>query len=377
MNVETDPVRLLSLAARLGWRGVGLVEPNPPVGAVIVRDGRIIGMGHHRRFGGPHAEREAIDNCRFRGEDPRGATLAVTLEPCAHQGKQPPCVGAIVEAGIARVIIACRDPHEEAGGGAAWLRKQGVAVDFVSACQAANDLNSPYVKRLTRGMPWVIAKWAQTLDGRVATRTGESKWISGPRARRRVHVLRARVDAIITGLGTVMADDPMLTARDVRHVRRIARRVVTDPDLEIPLDRAVVRSARNIPLTIACDATLADADITHDKRQALVRAGAEILPVPASGHALDLAALLRLLADRHRAANVLIEAGPGLLGAMFAADLIDECVVYVAPMLLGDDLARTVQTGRIVESLSAARRFRLVRARRIDNDMELVYRKPT
>lgn len=370
-----DALDMLTLAARLAYRGVGHVERNPPVGAVIIRDGRILGMGHHRRFGHLHAERDAIANAKSRGHDTRGATVYVTLEPCAHTGKQPPCTEAIIEAGITRVIAACEDPNLAGCGGANVLRAKGVQVEFINDCTSANDLNAPYLKRITTGLPWIIAKWAQTLDGRVATRTGESKWISGPRARRRVHVLRARVDAILTGLGTVLADDPMLTARDVRHVRRIARRVVTDADLEMPLTCNLIRTARDVPLTIACDATLATADITRDKRRAIEAAGAEILPTPASGRAIDLAVMLRTLAERHHVANVLVEAGPGLLGAMFAADLIDECIVHIAPMLLGDDLAQAVQTGRIVESLTAARRLRLCRAKRIDNDMELIYRR--
>ena len=370
-----DVTHMLTLAARLAHRGLGRVEPNPPVGAVIVRDGCILGMGHHRRYGDLHAEREAIANAMSRGHNPRGATMVVTLEPCAHHGKQPPCVDAIIDAGLARVVAACEDPHPKGRGGADVLRSRDVAVEFVTDCTPVNQLNAPYLKRVTTGLPWVIAKWAQTLDGRVATRTGESKWISGPRARRRVHILRARVDAILTGLGTVIADDPMLTAREVRHARRIARRVVADADLEIPLACNLLRTAGDVPLTIACDATLATADITLDKRRAIRAAGAEILPTPAIARAIDLARVLRDLADRHQAANVLVEAGPGLLGAMFAADLIDECVVYVAPLLLGDDLAQAVQTGRIVESLTAARRLKLLRAQRIDDDMELIYRR--
>lgn len=366
---------MLSLAARLAHRGLGLVEPNPPVGAVIVRDGRIIGMGHHRRFGGPHAEREAITNCLAGGADPRGATMYVTLEPCAHRGKQPPCVDAITEAGIARVVAASRDPHATAAGGAETLIARGVIVDFVTSCAASNEINAPYLKRMRTGLPWVIAKWAQTLDGRVATRTGESKWISGPRARRRVHALRGRMDVILTGLGTVIADDPMLTARDVPHVRRVARRVVADPDLEMPMRCQLVRTAREVPVHVACDETLLRAEITNTTRSLLCASGIKLMPVRGSSGALDLASLLSTLAQELDASNVLVEAGPGLLGSMLAADLVDECVVYVAPIMLGDDLARTVQTGRIVESLSAARRFRLVRMRRVDDDVELVYRK--
>lgn len=370
---------MLDLAARVASRGAGLVEPNPMVGAVIARDGRILGIGHHRRFGGPHAEREAIDDCRRRGEDPRGATFYVTLEPCSHWGKQPPCVDAVLEAGLARVVMARRDPSPVSGGGMERLRAAGVRVEVCERSPAATNLSAPFVKRITTGLPWVIAKWAQTIDGRIATRTGESKWISNDRARARVHRLRSRVDAILTGVGTVLADNPMMTARrasgEPRKVRRIARRVVADTDLDLPPDTALVRSARDVPVLIACAKELATASITADRRARLLDAGVEILGVRAGAVGVDLKELLKLLVTRHDATNVLVEAGPGLLGSLLEAGLVDEAVVYVAPMLLGDELARAAATGRVAESLSAGRRFALWRVRRLGDDVELTYRR--
>src|SRR5262245_31119451 len=206
---------MLDLAARLALLGAGRVEPNPMVGAALVHDGRVIGLGHHHRFGDLHAERAAMINCRKRGNDPRGSTLYVTLEPCRHFGKQPPCTDAIIEAGISRVIYAREDPAEVSGGGAAVLRAHGIPCDLSSLSPFATGISDPFVKRIRTGLPWVTAKWAQTIDGRIATRTGESKWISGELARRRVHRLRGSVDAILTGIGTADTDDQMLTARAV------------------------------------------------------------------------------------------------------------------------------------------------------------------
>ena len=367
----------LDLAARLGLRGGGDVEPNPMVGAVLVNDGRLVGCGHHRRFGGPHAEREALDDCSRRGETASGATCYVTLEPCNHHGKQPPCAAALADAGVARVVYARADPDPAAAGGARFLGARGVRCEQSDASPLATGLAAPFAKRIATGLPWVIAKWAQTIDGRIATRTGESKWISGAPARVRVHRLRARVDAVLTGIGTVLADDPMLTARDVSRVRRVARRVVADTDLDIPLTSALVRTAREWPTIVACERSLTLVTFSARKRAAFDQAGVELLSVAdhAPGRGLDLRELLTLLARHHGVATVLVESGPGLLGSLFDDDLIDEAVVYVAPMLLGDELARSVAVGRVAASLTQARRFRLCRVKRLGDDVELTYRR--
>lgn len=367
---------MLNLAARHAWRGLGEVEPNPMVGAVVAdADGRVLGVGHHRRFGGWHAEREAIESAVSAGHDVRGATMYVTLEPCAHEGKQPPCAELLIERGIVRVVIAEADPNPVAAGGAERLRAAGVRVEFCEGCRLAAGVTRPFLKRVRTGLPWVVAKWAQTIDGRVATRTGESKWISGPLARARVHRLRSRVDAVVTGIGTVLADDPMLTARGVTRVRRLARRVVCDTDLDVPLDAAVVRTAREVPTTIVCEAELATAEITGAKRAALARAGVDVLGVRAGALGVDLEAMLRGLADRHGVATAMIEAGPGLLGSFLDADLIDEAVVYLSPLLLGDELAKSVAAGRVAPTLHAGRRMELLRVKRLGDDVELIYRR--
>lgn len=366
---------MLDLAARVACRAEGYVGENPLVGAVLVREGRVIGIGHHRRFGQLHAERAAILDCKRRGEDPRGATMYVTLEPCAHTGKQPPCADLVIESGIAEVVCARRDPNPIAAGGAKRLEQAGVRVRFTSASGAAIAIADPFVKRVTTGLPWVIAKWAQTIDGRIATRSGESKWISSDRSRRRVHAIRARVDAVLTGMGTVLADNPMLTARDVRRVRSRAIRVVADSDLDIPEDSSLVRSAREVRTVVACEKELATAEITREKRMRLAMAGVLVIGVAPRGSGIDLRELLAELRKQCGVSSVLVEAGPGLIGSMIDGDLIDELRVYVAPLMLGDEMARSAAAGRIAPSLSAAHRYELMRAKRIENDLEVVYRR--
>ena len=272
------------------------------VGAVLVRDGVVLGMGHHRRFGGLHAEREALADCRRRGNDPRGSTVFVTLEPCCHHGKQPPCTEALIEAGVARVVYARPDPHETSGGGAGVLRRAGIACELCEESPLATRLSDPFVKRVTTGLPWVIAKWAQTADGRLVTRADEPRWISNPHSLKRVHRLRARVDAVITGIGTVLADDPLLNARGVRRVRRIAKRVVLADHRRLPPDSKVARG----------------------------EGAGEVLVFDNPTGKADLRATLHALVADHDATTVLLECGPTLLAAFAAAGLIDEAFVYAA-----------------------------------------------
>ncbi|MBY0261257.1 MAG: bifunctional diaminohydroxyphosphoribosylaminopyrimidine deaminase/5-amino-6-(5-phosphoribosylamino)uracil reductase RibD [Phycisphaerales bacterium] len=367
-----DDKKMLDLAARLAFRAAGYVEPNPMVGCVIARDGAVLGMGHHRRFGGPHAEVEAINDCVRLGNQTRGATAYVTLEPCAHMGKQPPCVDALFSAGIARVVCARRDPDPRAAGGAEQLAASGVACEFTSVSSDATHLSDPFVKRVRTGLPWVIAKWAQTIDGRVATRTGESKWISCEASRRRVHRLRARVDAVVTAIGTILSDDPILTARGGWTRRRVARRVVIDPGLEIPENALMVQTLGEAPLTIVC----ADESLRSQSAKVgvLTALGAEVISLGMNDE-VDVEAILRHLSEVHEATNVLVEAGPGLLGRLFDADLVDEAHVYIAPKLLADESAKPAARGRVAERLSDAKVYGLERVKRIEDDVWAVYRR--
>ncbi len=371
----SDDARFLSLAGRLALRGQGDVEPNPLVGCVIVRRGVILGMGHHRRFGQAHAEQEALDDCARRGHDAAGATVYCTLEPCACAGRQPACVDALISARVARVVYARSDPTPGKGGGAGRLRGAGITAELSDANPLATGVSAPFIRRATTGLPWVVAKWAQTIDGRVATRSGESQWISGERARARVHRLRARVDAILTGIGTVLGDDPLLTARGVHRRRRHAARVVADTDLDIPIQCQLVRTARDHPTIVSCARELASAEIARPKRESLQALGVTVLGVRAAegGRGIDLRELLIALRARG-CSNVLVEAGPGLVGSLLEADLIDEAVVHVAPLLLGDELARSAAAGRVVESLTAGRALSLWRVKSLGADVELVYR---
>jgi diaminohydroxyphosphoribosylaminopyrimidine deaminase / 5-amino-6-(5-phosphoribosylamino)uracil reductase len=361
--VQLDAKNLLDLAARLALRGRGDVEPNPLVGAVIVKDGAIIGRGHHRKYGGLHAETEALADCRGRGADPRGATLYVTLEPCDHFGKQPPCTKAIVESGIVRVVIARSDPNPVSSGGAESLRRAGLDVEFTSASDLAIRISDPFVKRITTGLPWVIAKWAQTPDGRLTLPPTESRWISNELSRRRVHRLRSRVDVVLTGIGTVEADDPLLTTRDVPRIRRVARRVVLDTNLKLGYGTALVRTARTSPVLVLCDAAnLARDNQARSKALVLASAHVAVQGIPRRGEHLDLRAALETLASQYQAANVLVEAGPRLLKSFLDQGLADELVVYV---------------GAAPRTFEAPEHhgFQVWRTRRLGDDVELRYRR--
>lgn len=371
---------LLNLAAKAALRGLGDVEPNPMVGAVISRDGVVLGIGHHRRFGGLHAEREAISNARARGHDLRGATIHVTLEPCSHFGKQPPCVDAVLEAGFARVVMARCDPHAVSGGGAEKLRARGVRVDEVPH-ELAMAVSAPFVRRVAPkpneiGLPWVIAKWAQTLDGRIATRQGDSKWISCAANRRRVHRLRACVDAIVTGIGTVMADDPLLTARDVARVRRRAKRIVLDGQLRLPLHSRLAQTAQEVPTIVVTTLAVNQSPQGQARKFELEDRGVQVHAVHSDSLGRpDVREVLGWLAVEHACTTVMIESGPTLLGSLFESELIDQALVHLSPMVIGDAEARAAVEGRDVPTLAGARWMRILRQHRIGTDIEMLLGK--
>jgi len=307
----------------LARRGEGRVEPNPMVGCVIVRDARIIGEGYHRRYGGSHAEVEALKRC---GRRARGATLYVTLEPCCHFGKTPPCVDALISAGIRKVVVALRDPNPIVSGrGLRKLKAAGIKVQTGVEAEAAARLAAPFATLMRLGRPYVIAKWAQDAHGGMTRPTGVSPWISCETSRRWAHRLRARVDAIIVGSGTVLRDDPMLTARGVVR-KRVASRVVLDSRLRTPLESGLVSTAADVPTLVFTTPAMAKAN----KARRLAAKSVHVVGVRARRGALDLRAVLGNLAARG-AMNVLVEGGPTLLAGFFEADLIDEANVFVAP----------------------------------------------
>lgn len=318
-------------ALALAERGRGSVEPNPLVGAVVLdAAGQFAGEGWHQRFGGPHAEVFAL---AAAGERARGGTLIVTLEPCCHHGKTPPCTTAIRNAGISRVVAAMSDPFPKvAGGGLAQLRAAGIAVD-VGVCEAeARQLNAPYLKLLHTGRPWVHAKWAMSLDGKIATRTGHSQWISGPAARQIVHELRGRMDAILVGRGTVVADDPLLTARPPGP--RVAARVVVSASGQLPDQCRLRQTVREAPVIIYTAQPHRLAGWAAD--------GAEIVAIQQPDGFVD--AILADLGQR-RFTNVLVEGGAGLLGAVCDAAAADEFHVFIAPKVIGGQAALSPVAG--------------------------------
>ncbi len=353
-------------AARLALRGHGGAEPNPLVGCVVVSvGGEIVGWGCHRQCGGPHAERMAL---RDAGAKARGATVYLTLEPCNHTGRTRPCTELLINAKVARVVIARRDPNPVAAGGAQRLESAGIEVDLLE-CAEAIAVSDPFAHRVATGLPWVVAKWAQTLDGRVATRAGESQWISGDVSRRLVHRERGRVDLVLTGIGTVRSDDPLLTARGVRR-RRIARRVVVDPKLEIPLTAQLVKGVREAPTHIACS----QSKLESRKAVALQAKGVDLIGIETNRKGLSLEALLRELVRRHDVTHVLVEAGPGLMGRLFKEKLVNEAWVFVAPKLLGDKEALAAVEGFAVEKLEKATALTLRSVHQRGGDLVLRYR---
>ncbi|UCD76635.1 MAG: bifunctional diaminohydroxyphosphoribosylaminopyrimidine deaminase/5-amino-6-(5-phosphoribosylamino)uracil reductase RibD [Phycisphaerales bacterium] len=369
---RAQDLKYLHRAARLALRGHGGSEPNPLVGCLVVSPRHeIVGWGYHRRCGEAHAEIHALQRAGSRAA---GATAYITLEPCNHHGRTPPCTGELIKAGVARVVIARRDPNPIAAGGIERLREGGIEVVIVDDCDPAMCITDGFARRVRSGLPWIIAKWAQTLDGRVATRSGESRWISNEASRRLVHRQRGRVDVILTGIGTVLADDPLLTARNVR-TRRIARRVVVDPQLQTPPEAKLVTTADRFPTTIAClEAGLADrAEVAGELRAA----GVEIIGIAQQQDEpgqLPLAPLLRMLVERYEASNVLVEAGPGLLSRLFRQRLVNDALVFIAPLILGDDEAEPCVTGRTVEQLTDGLPMRLLNTRRRGDDLIAHYR---
>ena len=343
--------RHMRRALALAERGKGSVSPNPTVGAVIVRDGNVVGEGWHAKLGDLHAEAAAIRDAAERESDLAGATIYVTLEPCAHEGRQPPCADAIAAAGIARVVIGSEDPTEKASGrGPGMLRDEGIEVSFMDGPEAtaARLANQPFRKHARTGMPHVMLKSAMTLDGRTATREGDSRWISGDASRELVHRWRAEVDAIAVGIGTALADDPLLTARGV-EVTRQPTRVVFDSRARLPVGSNLIRTATEAPVLVIAGADAPASDVDH-----LTNAGAEVVICGGEGPERIAPALAEL--GRRNLTSLLLEGGPRLAGAFTDAAQIDELRLFVAPLLLGGADAHPLLGGEGVGRLAAAER---------------------
>lgn len=366
ISTETDQVHL-TRAIELAQNGTGSVKPNPVVGAVIACDGEVLGEGWHERYGAAHAEVNAIEACGLA--DLGEATLYVSLEPCCHEGKTPPCTDAILQAGIRRVVVGSDDPTEKAAGrGLGILRDEGVEVVLADGELAtrARLLNQAFRKHARVGRPWVLFKSAMTLDGKVATSAGDSKWISGEDSRERAHRWRSEVDAVVVGIGTALADDPQLTARPEglpAEAERQPRRVVFDSLARIPPTSQLVGAAAHIPLTVVVSRAAARADT-----DALEAAGVQVVVATGENEPARVrSALDQLGADGVSA--VLLEGGPHLAGAFLDAGEIDEIRLFLAPLLLGGRTARDPLEGEGVESISQALRALTFDCERIGEDL--------
>ncbi len=366
MNTRAhDDQRFLAEALRLAARGLYSTRPNPRVGCVIVRDGAVVGRGFHHHAGGPHAEIVALGEA---GAAAAGATAYVTLAPCSHHGRTPPCVDALIAAGVTRVVQACDDPNPRVGEeGMARLRAAGIEVARGPHAAAARELNRGFMSRFERARPWVTLKTGMSLDGSTALANGRSRWITGEAARADVQRLRARSCAVMTGIGTVLADDPALTVRDARYDLGGCppARIVLDAALALPPTAQLFVDPAPVLVFTA----------SHDpaRRAALTAAGAVLETVPAApAGGVDLAAVLARLAARELN-EVLVEGGPRLAGALIAAGLVDELVCYVAPRLLGAG-ARGAFAWPDLESLDAGPRFEFVDLRRIGPDLRVIAR---
>jgi len=347
----------MARAVALAGRGRDTATPNPSVGCVITKAGRVIGEGWHAKAGEPHAEAMALAAC---SQSPEGATAYVTLEPCSHHGRTPPCADALAAARVGRVVAALEDPNPQVSGrGLARLREAGVRVETGLLADAAAQVHRGFLARMSRGRPWVRLKSAASLDGRIALANGESRWITGEAARRDVHALRARSCALLTGIGTVLRDDPELTVRHVPCSRQ-PRRVIVDSRLDLPPSAKILSGEPPLVLTVSED---------RARRAALEALGAEVVVVPADGAKTDLLAVARLLAERGFN-DVMVETGAKLNGSLLRAGVVDEIVLYLAPLLMGD-AAQGLFALPAFERLGEALRPRIVDVRAVGPDLRI------
>jgi diaminohydroxyphosphoribosylaminopyrimidine deaminase/5-amino-6-(5-phosphoribosylamino)uracil reductase len=354
----------MTLALEWAARGMNTTAPNPRVGCVIVRDGEVIGAGHTQPAGQAHAEIQALRDARERGNDVRGATAYVTLEPCNHHGRTPPCSDALVRAGLGRVVAAIEDPNPlVAGQGMAKLAANGIAVASGVMADAAYEMNIGFFSRMRRGLPWVRLKTAASLDGMTALHNGESQWITGPEARADGHAWRARACAILTGIGTVRADDPQLTVRGLETTRQ-PRRVIVDSKLEIAPDAKVLAGAASwIVAAVANPA----------KEAALREAGHEIIMLPNASGKVDLPALMREL-GRREINELHVEAGSKLNGSLIREGCVDELLVYLAPSLIG--AAQGMFALGALQTLDHRQRLKFHEVRQVGEDLRILARIP-
>lgn len=357
-------------ALRLAKLGEGSAEPNPMVGCVIVRDGEVVGKGYHHKFGGPHAEIDALQSMSDKTQA-KGGTAYVTLEPCCHHGKTGPCADALIEAGVTRVVVALDDPFPKVdGGGLKRLRDAGIEVSVGLMQAESEQICAPYLKRTRTGLPWVIAKWAMTIDGKIATVGGDSQWISNEKSRQEVHRLRSRVDAIAVGMGTVEKDDPMLNARSTDgDLQRIASRVVFCMHRLPAVDSKLVKTARQIPVRL-----IVGNEVNENELTALRSAGCGVVETEKSKSADVVMAGLKSLGDEG-CTNLMLEGGSQLLGSFLTTEQIDECHVYVGAKAFGGESAPGPIGGPGVASIADSQHMQLSEVRQFDDDILAIYRR--
>ncbi|NLC12277.1 MAG: bifunctional diaminohydroxyphosphoribosylaminopyrimidine deaminase/5-amino-6-(5-phosphoribosylamino)uracil reductase RibD [Firmicutes bacterium] len=356
--------RYMWMALDLARRGQGRTSPNPVVGAVLVKDGEVVGTGYHQNAGGPHAEIFALEEA---GNRARGATLYVNLEPCVHYGKTPPCVDAIIKAGVKKVVIATEDPNPEVRGkGIKKLRENGIRVKTGVLEEKALRLNEVFFKYIQTGMPFITVKAAMTLDGKIATSTGESRWITGEKARKYVHKLRYYADGIVVGIRTVLADDPLLTVRLEGYERKGPKRIVVDSKASLPLNARVITASDPTDTILA---TTEKAPL--EKRKALAEKGVEVLVLPEKNDRVDLKALMKALGER-KMSNILVEGGGTLNYALLEENLVDKLYIFIAPLLIGGAKAQTPLAGEGIKSIKDARIVREIELKQFDGDLLLI-----
>jgi len=354
-------------ALKLAEKGIGSVEPNPAVGCLIVKAGQVIGKGYHKKFGGPHAEVNAIEDCKNLGIRPEGGTLYVTLEPCCHEGKTGPCTQAIITAGLARVVAATGDPSAHAcGKGLEQLRQAGINVEVGLCEEEAKLLNAPFFKYVTTGKCWVVLKWAQSIDGKLACAdpSPEKRWITNELSRSDAHRLRRRVGAIVVGVNTVLADDPLLTPRPSKGKRPI--RVVLDSSLKIPLGCRLLRTIKTAPVLIYTGKAAAEANPKQVER--IQKKGAEVLTYDEAAGTSNLRVLLDELGKRG-VPQVLVEGGPQVLASFLQEGLADEVCVYISPRILA--AGGTAYIGEPMTSLAQAVELQHVDIRAFGSDVRV------
>ena len=347
-------------ALDLAQKGQGYTSPNPMVGAVIVKEGKVKGRGYHQRFGEAHAEVNAIEDA---GPQAKGATLYVNLEPCSHTGKTPPCTLKILEAGIKRVVMAMEDPNPAAGGGAVFLRAHGVEVLGGVCEKAARKLNEAFVKYVSTKQPFVILKCAATLDGRIATRTGDSKWVTGDQARKFVHQLRHAVDAILVGIGTIQVDDPSLTTRLDGFSGLDPVRIILDTHLSIS------PGARILQLDSDSDTILVTGNsVAEAKKKSVVKKGVRLIEQPAANGQIDLKSLMVRLGSMN-ITSLLIEGGSRVMASAVNSGIVDKVLFFYAPKILGSDDGVPICRGPGPERMQDSIRVRDIHVQRFDDDV--------